>query len=512
MKDVIFANLSAIAYCDMNDYEPGDKLSDIITDKSMYKPTDRFLFVNYKENEKYIWKDLLMSDDWRFLRSADWRDMYSKYNKDVAHENGFYAIAVESTNDIVVAFRGTDDLFDGFNDVQLLMNGVARQLPIAYKFISSIISNNLDNKKIHITGHSLGGSLVEAIMSTNLADKITSACTFNSFGIKELLVDINESRLSQIDFNTSVGWLGINNIGTVTKELLNVYKNARKQNKDEYTSILGQTLSIDYINTLLTHAEIGIAHSPNGFNSILEKDSRLFNNLKYQFGTVNTSGDVRDRININTDRVGNANFNFEVDKEVIGVNSEIVYDFMKFILDVNIKSKNIDKITNYVISKDLVGIYRDHYGKTVVVDDSEIEIVNTGFKIDKFILAVHSIGNFALFMSDAGILSGKLRYSYVINVVRDFVKSNSTYVKVIGDINSPRVNKNLVDLIIGAPVATLTDKAFMKKLVFEWVLKKVLPFVVLKVEHDQIVIGVKTNILTLDTDGSDDILAIKILN
>lgn len=511
MKDVIFANLSAIAYCDMSDYKPGDKLSDIITDKSMYKPTDRFLFVNYKENDKYIWKDLLMSNDWRFLRSADWRDMYSKYNKDVAHENGFYAIAVEDTNDIVVAFRGTDDLFDGFNDVQLLMNGVARQLPIAYKFISSIISNNLDNKKIHITGHSLGGSLVEAIMATNLADKITSACTFNSFGIKELLVDINESRLSQIDFNTSVGWLGINNIGTVTKELLKVYKSVRKQNKDGYVSLLGQTLSINYINTLLTHAEIEIAHSSNGFNSVLEKDSMIFDNLRYQIGTVNTSGDVRDRININSDRAGNANFNFKVNEESIGVNSEIIYDFMKFILDVNVKSENMNKIANYVISKDLVGTYREHYGKPVIVDDSEIEDIKTGFKIDKFILAVHSIGNFALFMSDSGMLTGKLRYSYIVNVVRDFVKSNSTYIKAIGSVNNPTIDKNLVDLIIGAPVATLTNKEFMKNLVFEWILRKVLPFVVLKVTDNKITIGIKTNILTPDTDGSSDILEIKIL-
>lgn len=82
-------------------------------------------------------------------------------------EKGFFGVAFQQQNEnIIIAFRGTDDIADIKSDLQL---GRQKELPEQYadavKFYKKI-KTIYPEKRIIVTGHSLGGALSELVGST----------------------------------------------------------------------------------------------------------------------------------------------------------------------------------------------------------------------------------------------------------------------------------------------------------------------------------------------------------
>lgn len=96
-------------------------------------------------------------------------------------KNGFYAIAYSNGKDTIIAYRGTNDLIDGINDLDMAHSELPKQYIDALNFHDKVAREN-PNSNITVTGHSLGGSLAEAVS----AIRGTFAVTFNAYGIRDM--------------------------------------------------------------------------------------------------------------------------------------------------------------------------------------------------------------------------------------------------------------------------------------------------------------------------------------
>jgi len=94
---------------------------------------------------------------------------------------GFYASAYlhENGRELVVAFRGTDDLSDAVTDVIIYLGKYPNQAIHAERALKDILSKHRNIKSVHLTGHSLGGGLASLMADAyNLP-----AVTFNAPGM-----------------------------------------------------------------------------------------------------------------------------------------------------------------------------------------------------------------------------------------------------------------------------------------------------------------------------------------
>ncbi len=79
-------------------------------------------------------------------------------------DNGFHAKALEKDGVVMVVFRGSDDMGDLRVDHQMLSGKLPDQFQNAVDFMEQVKAQN-PNKKIVVTGHSLGGGLTELVAS-----------------------------------------------------------------------------------------------------------------------------------------------------------------------------------------------------------------------------------------------------------------------------------------------------------------------------------------------------------
>lgn len=87
-----------------------------------------------------------------------------KQQTQVSANNGFHAKALEKDGVVMVVFRGSDDMGDLRVDHQMLSGKLPDQFQNAVDFMEQVRANN-PNKKIVVTGHSLGGALTELVAS-----------------------------------------------------------------------------------------------------------------------------------------------------------------------------------------------------------------------------------------------------------------------------------------------------------------------------------------------------------
>jgi hypothetical protein len=135
--------------------------------KVKYKLDNRdieLLTKNIYETRKYIKKRGLNENllgSWKIIGSKD----DNRYNH-IISGTGFFGSAFEKGNVIVISFRGTElnDLGDVATDKNLF-GGIKTpaQYAVAKKFVEKVAANKLisKKKKIILTGHSLGGWLVQ---------------------------------------------------------------------------------------------------------------------------------------------------------------------------------------------------------------------------------------------------------------------------------------------------------------------------------------------------------------
>ena len=100
-------------------------------------------------------------------------------------ETGFFGYALVEKDRVVIIFRGTDRYSndtvgtDYKNDIFMVLNKIPEQLTDALNFYDDIKSK-FPNKKIDVTGHSLGGSLAQYVA---IMRNINEAVCFCPVGI-----------------------------------------------------------------------------------------------------------------------------------------------------------------------------------------------------------------------------------------------------------------------------------------------------------------------------------------
>ena len=510
-EDVVYANFANLAYINWDGIKPNTDLKDAIFDirkKNTKKlnTTTEHIFMVYSEderNESPLWDKYF--DGWRFLCATNGSKLYKHLNIPDFPDCGFYAVAFTNGEDIIISYRGTNDIMDGIADIQLYTRSLSFQLVYAYKFLTETrFKYATEHKRIHLTGHSLGGALVQAMMSTDEASHIEQAITFNAFGIKDTLDNWKDKKMMDWALTNCVGWMGIPNSGMLVKELkcmCGLNEDARHSKQ----SMLKYIYNVQDIENAVKRCYTEYERSGN-FNVVLEKDSKIFDNLKYQFGTV-ASMKKEERDEMKTDI-------FRKDIEIIGLEHKcwLLFDLLKYLVAVTTGDKNDmyrNRGINYIISRDLVGSCQPHLGKTIKIDtwldDDVIVIKPWPTMIDKALSRLHSVGNFFMFLSDNGMFEGHLRRSVLMNLVRDYALTHGDYA------NLTEIDKKAIDLILNIPVVMSMDKAFLVKYGFGYLYEGLLRSLILEHDGRTITLGKYGNIKHDAIDFRKDPFIIKIV-
>lgn len=319
----------------------------------MYHEEDKRLFGVYgiekdlNSNDKTALKPLYNFDGWQFIYSADGKRIQKDYlGVDSLKETGFFAAAFMKDDNIVIAYRGTDELIDylGVN-LSIGMNKVHDQLIEAICFYEYVKMEFGKNKAIAFTGHSLGGALAQSVYL--YSGKNNNTVTWNALGFGDfenkfkldnrsfssVLSKIYELRLSEFSPESMI------QVDT-NKILLEKWKNYKIED-------LTEEKVYESIYSILTNPD-----SNKNYKELLKKDTAMLMMLL--------------RLSYN-------------------------YSQNKIIANNNIK--------NYYIKYDLVPKIKNRLGKTIIVPLQKEE--NDKKKIPELI-AYHSVNLFLLYMTPNG--------------------------------------------------------------------------------------------------------------
>ena len=147
--------------------------------------------------------------------------------------NGFHAEVLSNGKDIIIAYRGTDEVNDIKNDAAMARNRLPAQTTDAIAVYDKV-AMEYPGMDISVTGHSLGGSLGEIVSGV----RGVFAATFNAYGVRDMFksgIKLKEDNIvnyvNEKDFITMVN--GQNHIG----EIYAVYEKPGNAGSHEAESI-----------------------------------------------------------------------------------------------------------------------------------------------------------------------------------------------------------------------------------------------------------------------------------
>lgn len=183
--DGVLMKLTDLSYVDLQGYI-GQSLASLETLSAHGegpKPiTDEITHVNqldwkvpFATANRYFFSDL---DDWKII-AADDREKQS----------GFYAVAYERGNTVVIAYRGTVNVQDLVADAEIYLSvpDMVAQLTPAKEFMTTV-AKQLQGRHIQVilTGHSMGGWLAQKVYTAESGKlsnwNIVGSTVFNSIG------------------------------------------------------------------------------------------------------------------------------------------------------------------------------------------------------------------------------------------------------------------------------------------------------------------------------------------
>lgn len=177
-----------------------------------------------------------------------------KQQTQVSAENGFHAKALEKDGVVMVVFRGSDDMGDLRVDHQMLSGKLPDQFKNAVDFMEQVRAANPD-KKIVVTGHSLGGALTE-LVSSKYDDVL--GISFDAVGTRSLVTSTNGLKDNMNTINYIVNGDIISNasehVGNVT--LVNEVADVTRGGKIQSPHAIGNFSGTN--NTSLQGVEAGM--------------------------------------------------------------------------------------------------------------------------------------------------------------------------------------------------------------------------------------------------------------
>ena len=166
------------------------------------------LELNLESSETWIIKKENIEETRAFIK-RDWVPIkFDEQSSKVAVKDrfGFAAIAYKNktTNEIIIAYRGTDSMGDiVISDVQIALKDVPQQASKAVKFYERVKEMYPDSE-ISLTGHSLGGSLAHYVS----AAKGVTAVTFNAPAVKLPKGGDTSKIVNYVNLNDYIGCYG----------------------------------------------------------------------------------------------------------------------------------------------------------------------------------------------------------------------------------------------------------------------------------------------------------------
>jgi len=209
--------------CDSSFYKcesyPDSKLENISTNyiyaliaSNTYRTNMEFLIISSDENSNFDYK----------------KHYRSKY--------GFAADLYESSNEIVISYRGTDDAADTLYINNFTDNIVPAQYLSANKLAEDIISKNSTNKKITVVGHSMGGGLA---LQTAIKHGLHAVVFNSSFKVW----------LSPEDDISNASWVEINDKHDMTSMYSKAYEKIVRFN-DMNENVKRKVITVDFMNEI----------------------------------------------------------------------------------------------------------------------------------------------------------------------------------------------------------------------------------------------------------------------
>lgn len=527
LSDVIYANFTNLAYINWEGIRPGTSIKDALFDirkknTNKLNTTTEHIFMVYSEDEKFespLWDREF--DGWKFVSHTNYsRLLRDRFGKVGIPDNGFYAYTVSNDTDVIISFRGTNDIKDSIADLTLYLGGFTTQIIAAYMYTKSeCLKAKVAGKNVHLVGHSLGGALVQAVMANKgICDMIDTCVTFNAFGIRTLLEKWNANQMSTTTLLSAVGWMGLPNSGIIVNELqklagLDIGTPSFKHSN----SILGTLFSVKDVENIINRAKVEYVNSGASFNVVVEVDSSIFKNLKYRFGTVSSKPFMQRQEDIDYIKSSPNKEVRDFPIKDLEVKAFIIFETLSYLTGLKITDKTSEKIINYVISKDVVATACRPLGTMISVDEGMEPMFNisdkklAGLVIDKFLTRLHATGNFFMFMNDDGMLDGRVRKNVLVNVVRDYMNNHDKYKKIFKDPSIPSIVRENIDLVFNIAVEAGLDKVTMGYYAFGWLFAVYLEKLILDQDDNTIYVGAYNNIKHDGLDGTKGSVYVKIV-
>ncbi|MGL4358435.1 MAG: Mbeg1-like protein, partial [Cetobacterium sp.] len=316
--------------------------------------------------DKTALKPLYNFDGWQFIYSADGKKIQKDYLDVVSlKETGFFATAFMKDDNIVIAYRGTDESIDHLGvNFSIGINKVHDQLIEAVCFYEYIKKEFGKNKTISFTGHSLGGALAQSAYL--YSGKNSSTITWNALGFGDFENKFKLDNQSFSSFLSKIYELRLPEFSPesmiqidTNKILLEKWKSYKLEDVTEervYESLYSILLKPD---------------SNQNYRELLKKDTAMLTMLL--------------RLSHN-------------------------YSQNKVIANNNIK--------NYYIKYDLVPKIKTRIGEAIVIPVAKEEKENDKKKIPK-VTAYHSVNLFLLYMTlEGNIDNTKMNSVFLDNAVK----------------------------------------------------------------------------------------------
>ncbi|MBC2856981.1 DUF2974 domain-containing protein [Cetobacterium sp. 2A] len=334
----------------------------------MYHEEDKRLFGVYgieknKDNSKLM-NPLYNFDGWQFIYSADGKKIQKDYlDVNSLKETGFFATAFMKDDNIIIAYRGTDEGIDHLGvNLSIGINKVHNQLIEAVCFYEYVKIEFGKNKTISFTGHSLGGALAQSAYL--YSGKNNTTVTWNALGFGDFENKFKLDNQSFSSFLSKIYELRLPEFSPesmiqvdTNKILLEKWKNYKIEDVTEgkvYESI---------------YSTLSKPDSTQNYRELLKKDTAMLTMLL------------------------RLSHNYSQNKVIIN-----------------------NDIKNYYIKYDLVPKIKTRIGKTVIIPLQKEE--NDKKKIPE-LTAYHSVNLFLLYMShDGNIDNTRMNSVFLDNAVK----------------------------------------------------------------------------------------------